>query len=748
MFRHISVVILLCLGSILFPLVLSADTRADDKVNQWPMLQGDPQHTGLSVYNASGNRGQLLWSFKANNNGLVTSPVIDSVGNIYFAADEEGPGREMLVLYALNREGGLRWKASVDGTGVVWISHLALGPDGTVYLNCGILYAFNPDGTKKWTYKGDVYPADYAPVIGPDGTIYSIAWHYLRAISPKGRLLWYFDAGQELRNSPTMGPDGTIYISSVINDYPSKVVSYLYAIDRTGLLKWKLGTDLNYIYQPIVGKDGTIYYGCRDGFLYAIASNGSMRWRFKEGNELADSFPAIGPDGTIYFGSENNFLYAIDPDGTLRWKLHLYGTVGPPVISADGIIFVTSNTFYLNAIDSNRVRLVDGEVVDGLKWLYDVDLQWTGWSWSSNYGHPVIGANGTVFLTTYGSVPISDDVPGRLLAIGTNETNIKPSESLAPPTNVRAKVDGSSKTVNLTWNPPANNGSSPILYYEIWRYSNETEIPWDADILGRGTFGVDGNSTYFVDDRVSPGVTYYYWIQAFPSDGSNRSLPSRIVTAVISGTAEPSQATTSPGEQPPLPFLIIGPQVDPQETAIKNGLLTGTSVLVCVVLVILAAGSESFAYGMQPMALMLFSRKKKEEVLDNFIRGELYGYILDTPGINLGALKKKVTRSNGTVVYHLKTLERDGLVRSYKDGLRRLFFPSSMKIPLEFMELTEPQRAIYRLVKENPGISQRGIASRTDMSPPKIHRNVHGLESKGFIRIEKGRKTRLYPTDV
>jgi outer membrane protein assembly factor BamB/predicted transcriptional regulator len=657
-----------------------------------------------------------------------------------------------LVLFALNKHGVLKWKTNVEvNLFEEHSSNLAIGPDGTIYCNSGYLYAFNQDGSRKWINKEGW--GNYPPIIGPDGTIYSDDVTYLRANNPDGRLIWKFNTGQFLEHSPTMGPDGTIYVGSVRTVDYSPGMSYLYAIDKEGQLKWKLGTHVDTISQSAVGKDGTIYYGSRDGYLYSIASNGSMRWRFKEGNELyyRDSSPAIGPDGTIYFGSEDNFLYAINPDGNLKWKLHLYGSVGSPVISADGILFVTSSTVYLYAIDSNDVRTVDGTVVNGLKWIFDTDYNSPELGVSMDYGYPVIGANDTVYLGCFGSF---DDPAGwgRLLAIGTNESDFGPGGILAPPSNLNATVNGTSGMVNLSWDPSANNGSSQKLSYGIYRYShNNSGGPCGFYRCGTNWVGetYPSNQTYCITGPIYPNTTYYYWIFAIfagPSYWSNRSLPSQIITVTTPpGTA--TQANISPGNPPPLPILFMAPPPDPREITIKNAFLTGIVILTCTIIGILGLSSESFSYIIRPMAMMLFSRKKKEEVLDNFFRGQLYRCIVDNPGINLGELKKKVNSSIGTVVYHLKTLERDGLIKSYRDGLYRLFFPSSMKVPWEFMELTEPQRTIYRLVKENPGISQRGIASKTDMSPPKIHRNVHGLASKGFIRIEKGRRTRLYPID-
>ncbi|MEM2175649.1 MAG: PQQ-binding-like beta-propeller repeat protein, partial [Candidatus Micrarchaeia archaeon] len=104
------------------------------------------------------------------------------------------------------------------------------------------------------------------------------------------------------RSSPAIGKDGTIYVGSWDN--------YLYAINPDGSLKWKFKTGDNVRSSPAIGKDGTIYVGSYDNYLYAINPDGSLKWKFKTGSSVYSS-PAIGKDGTIYVGSWDTYLYAI-----------------------------------------------------------------------------------------------------------------------------------------------------------------------------------------------------------------------------------------------------------------------------------------------------------------------------------------------------------------------------------------------------------------------------------------------------
>ncbi|MCA9266370.1 MAG: PQQ-like beta-propeller repeat protein, partial [Planctomycetales bacterium] len=42
-------------------------------------------------------------------------------------------------------------------------------------------------------------------------------------------------------------------------------------------------------------------------------------WEFKTGGPVA-SGPTVGPDGTIYVASHDKHLYALSSDGVLKWK--------------------------------------------------------------------------------------------------------------------------------------------------------------------------------------------------------------------------------------------------------------------------------------------------------------------------------------------------------------------------------------------------------------------------------------------
>ena len=51
--------------------------------------------------------------------------------------------------------------------------------------------------------------------------------------------------------------------------------------------------------------------GFRGGWLYSLTLSGRIRWRLKLAMQATGSPPVIGADGRIYLGGEDKCLYCI-----------------------------------------------------------------------------------------------------------------------------------------------------------------------------------------------------------------------------------------------------------------------------------------------------------------------------------------------------------------------------------------------------------------------------------------------------
>jgi len=131
-----------------------------------------------------------------------------------------------------------------------------------------------------------------------------------------------------------------------------------YCGPRTNKLKWQFNLP-GWGSNVVIGADGTAYFGTSTGILFAVAQDGSEKWRFvlpQAPIQLPPDMPqtekqewaqlglranlravALGPAGTIYCAEEphhwmhqdenpatpisyERHLYALNQDGTVKWR--------------------------------------------------------------------------------------------------------------------------------------------------------------------------------------------------------------------------------------------------------------------------------------------------------------------------------------------------------------------------------------------------------------------------------------------
>ncbi len=163
-----------------------------------------------------------------------------------------------------------------------------------------------------------------------------------------------------------------------------------------------------------------------------------------------------------------------------------------------------------------------------------------------------------------------------------------------------------------------------------------------------------------------------------------------------------------------------------------------------------ALASENVKYGLLTIFIPLYSKIKREQVLDHFVRGQIYGYVLANPGEHYNAIKVALGLTNGSLAHHLKTLEREQFLKSKRFGLYRRFYPMNMRIPEDgFFAPNEIQKTIVDIIRTNPGITQKEIALHLGLTPPTVNYHIGILSEHRAIRVERaGRKTHCFVADA
>ena len=151
-----------------------------------------------------------------------------------------------------------------------------------------------------------------------------------------------------------------------------------------------------------------------------------------------------------------------------------------------------------------------------------------------------------------------------------------------------------------------------------------------------------------------------------------------------------------------------------------------------------------------------------DNILDNPIRRAIFQYIQQFPGAHYQMIKRAIESQilngfsknnknnkelgNSTMTHHLKKLEEFNYIKSQRDGHMLRFFPKKMKIPTkEELILSGIKGDIKESIKENPGISQSGIAKKLNISRSLVNHHVSNMINEKIIRVEKqANKSKCY----
>ena len=286
--------------------------------------------------------------------------------NIVFAPDGQTlytVSQSTKVLYAINAiTGEIKWQqtmaAATYGAGPV------VGADGKVFLGtedaAGTLTCFTPNGTVAWTATlGKAVKA--APAVTSDGVVYALV---------DGGTLYALDAetGGEKWKATQSGNSGGIAVDAEGNIYMGTNAG-IWSYTSSGTLRWSCDTG-----HKVTERGGSL--ALCDGILYATLkakgsvaavnmSNGTTLWTYATPQN--DSYhPVVDAEGTVYFCEKNGGLYAVKKDGTLKWsyltdKNYIYSGFA---LGANGCAYISqyASPFNLLKISGNGTVEVENAI--------------------------------------------------------------------------------------------------------------------------------------------------------------------------------------------------------------------------------------------------------------------------------------------------------------------------------------------------------------------------------------------------
>lgn len=256
-------------------------------------------------------------------------------------------------------------------------------------------------GSELWRFStGDIVFS--SPTIDSSGNVYFGSLNgKVYSVDGNGDERWAVQTGDWIESSAALSPDeATVYIGSWDNS--------LYAIDTaSGLVRWSFATGSLIFSSPAVAQDGRIFFGGADGFVYALAPDGSALWEIFVGGEV-DASIAIGPNGDLYAATSEGSVVALDDEtGDEIWAFQVPTEAGAEardiiitsscMLDGKGSLFVGCNNFYLYVLDT-----ADGS----LKWNYE-----TGGAIEAS---PTLGIDGRVLISSRDGFLYAFDASGDL----------------------------------------------------------------------------------------------------------------------------------------------------------------------------------------------------------------------------------------------------------------------------------------------------------------------------------------------
>lgn len=279
-------------------------------------------------------------------------------------------------------------------------------------------------------------------------------------------------------------------------------------------------------------------------------------------------------------------------------------------------------------------------------------------------------------------------------------------------------------------------------------------IRGEIDIVGVDAHGVMTAVQFSIDGVIektmSSGTVWKYtwdtakvtdgahYLTAKAYDGKSWSDPVSIKVVVDNGQKD----SVGPGLRPDTPIKDTG-------TPTTGGLDERTATAIAatsfiMVLFMLIGVVESYKVKFLGLTFVpLYSRIKKEKVLDNFTRGAIYGFIVANPGSHYNLIKQELKLNNGAIIYHLDILERKGFINSEKAGIYKRYYQKGHKQEGGILDkLTDIQKRIFIEIKGTPGVSQKEIANKLNITARALNYHIKTMLKAQLIKLERvGRRT-------
>ncbi len=139
-------------------------------------------------------------------------------------------------------------------------------------------------------------------------------------------------------------------------------------------------------------------------------------------------------------------------------------------------------------------------------------------------------------------------------------------------------------------------------------------------------------------------------------------------------------------------------------------------------------------------------KRKDQILLLHPQRRDIYKIICETPGTYFFELTNALMLPQGTIDWHLRQLEKSGLIKSMKFEGRRIYYPKNLRseeVEKAFVAIKHPTaKKIFSYVINHDGCYQSEIANALNIHHDTVRHHIERMISVSLISKSKiGRKT-------
>lgn len=237
-----------------------------------------------------------------------------------------------------------------------------------------------------------------------------------------------------------------------------------------------------------------------------------------------------------------------------------------------------------------------------------------------------------------------------------------------------------------------------------------------------------------------------------PCNGGSEPLPSmRVFEMRPAGDARIEQDTIQPalarnafdGTAIVMADFLEDPEseirfrVVQQDSAFSSAWIAAVAGAVAIVGALIKVGGQRVLFRLWWLASVFgFTRIRRDEALDHERREAIMAAIESEPGVHLGALQRGLGIATGTLVHHLRVLERARLVETRRRSNRVHFVPAGYRGPVETTR-SPLQVRVLEAVRSVPGLSQSELAERLGEPRNTVAYNVRRLIEDGQIEARR-----------